>query len=401
MPKSIKKSNKFLLALGVLFFSLFFLSLKKEAYALTQPTRVELEGEPGQVLSGTLELYNEQEREITFYLSYQNFEARGETGSPSFLEYDNTGLASWIKTAESATLQPKERVEFPYEIQIPQGTEAGTYLAAVFFGNTPAEADQAGQVTIGTKLGTLMFLTLPGAKVEGAGVIEYGTKDGKGFFAHIPVDLFYRFSNDGAVKIMPSGNIEIKSMFGKNVANLDANASRGNILPNSIRRFEIVWNEIGQDNVTKKDQKKDSVKLPENGKVGFFDAVKIQLKNFAIGKYTANLKLTYGEEQKTENKQASFWIIPWQLLVLVIGGLLLIIIIIKTIMKRHNKKLIEKVKRETLAAQKVTITSTETIKADPVEKEKVEEAEEPKEVEEKTEETAVEENGPTPINPAQ
>ncbi len=359
MPKSVKKYNKLLLVLGVVLFSLVSFSLKNRAYALTQPTKVEIDGEPGKVLTGTLELYNEQEQEITFYLSYQNFEARGEGGSPSFLDYDGTGLASWIKTAQSVTLKPKERIEFPYEIQIPQDMEPGTYLAAIFFGNTPPQAMEGGQVTIGTKLGTLLFLNLPGAKVEGAGVTEFSTEGGN-FFSYLPLNLFYRFSNNGALKVMPFGSIDIKCLFGRTVGTLDANISKGNVLPNSVRKFVITWDRLKQDNVNEKEDKTEEVKMEPGQKLSFFDAVKVQIKNFTFGKYTATLNVNYGDNLSA-TKETSFWVIPWQLLSLVIVALVLIIMIFRGMMKRHNKKLIEKIKKETLNSQQVTIAPTESI----------------------------------------
>ena len=91
----------------------------------------------------------------------------------------------------------------------------------------------------------------------------------------------------------------------------------------------------------------------------------MQKENFAIGKYTANLDLDYSDgDKKTASSQTSFWVIPWQLLTLVIGALIIAIIIISLITKRHNKKLIERVKKETLVAQSVTIAPTETVKED-------------------------------------
>lgn len=359
MPKSIKKYNKFLIILGVVLFSLAPFSTRNRAYALTQPTKVEIDGEPGKVFSGTLELYNEQEQEITFYLSYQNFEARGEGGSPAFLDYDGTGLASWIRTAQNITLKPKERIEFPYEIQIPQDTEPGTYLAAIFFGNTPPQAMEGGQVTIGTKLGTLLFLNLPGATVEGAGVTEFSTEGGN-FFSYLPLNLFYRFSNNSVLKVMPFGSVDIKCIFGKTVGTLDANLSKGNVLPNSVRKFVITWDRLKQDNVNEKEGKTEEVTVKPGEKLSFFDAVKVQMKNFAFGKYTATLNVKYGENLSA-TKETSFWVVPWQLLSLVIAALVLIIIIFKSMMKRHNKRLIEMVKKETLISQQVTIEPTESI----------------------------------------
>lgn len=384
MPKSIKKLNRSVTFLSGLFLSILMVMSGKQAYALTlSPTRLDVSGDPGQTLAGELEIYNEQDREMTFYVSAQNFEARGETGSPYFLPEKDTGLASWIKSAESIVVGPKERIKFPYEITIPQGTDGGGYFAAIFFATNPPTPEEGGQVTIGSKVGTLVFLNVSGDAPEGAGIIEFGTKDGK-ILPYLPITLFYRFSNDGARKVMPLGAIEINNMLGNKSAVLDANASQGNVLPGSVRRFEITWSQLNEDTVSSKDKVADkNIIMPKEGeKIGFFQAVKMQKENFAIGKYTADLNLSYGDS-KTATSQASFWVIPWQLLTLVIGALIVAIIIISLITKRHNKKLIERVKRETMAAQNVTIAPTEEVKKK----------------EEKTE--IRQEEKPEPINPVE
>ena len=389
LPKTIKKLNRSKLVLSIIFLSIFYIFLGKEAYALTlSPPRLEVSGDPGQTLVGELEIYNEQDGEMTFYVSAQNFEARGETGSPYFLPYDETGLASWIFSQDSITIGPKERTKLPYEIVIPQDAEPGGYFASIFFATSPQVPEEAGQVTIGSKVGTLVFLNISGDTLEGAGVIEFNTKGGN-TFPYLPVTLYYRFPNDGARKLMPLGNIEIKNMFGNLAANLDANKSKGNVLPGSVRRFETTWNMLGEDTKNQEGLEKIAV-LEEGEKLSFFDAVKVQKDNFAIGKYTAGLSLKYGDNETASN-QVSFWIIPWQILSLVVGALILLIIIIKLMMKRHNKKLIEQVKKETLAAQKVTIAPTEKV-------EEKKETEEVKSEPEKTEEIAIEEK-PEAINP--
>lgn len=215
LPKYIKKLNRSSLVIGVLFFSVFYLFTGKQARALTlSPPRLEVSGDPGQTLVGELEVYNEQESEITFYVSTQNFEARGETGSPYFLPYDGTGLASWIFSQDSITIGPKERIKFPYEIVIPQDAEAGGYFASIFFATSPQVSEESGQVTIGSKIGTLVFLNVSGDAPEGAGIIEFNAK-GKDTFAYLPITMYYRFSNDGARKLMPLGNIEIKKYVWK------------------------------------------------------------------------------------------------------------------------------------------------------------------------------------------
>ena len=115
--------------------------------------------------------------------------------------------------------------------------------------------------------------------------------------------------------------------------------------------------------------------------------LKMQISNFAIGKYTANLSLKYGEDQTTSTKQAVFYVIPWQLLVLVLGGLIILITIIKISSKRHNERLTEKIKKEIMDEQKKTAPKA------PKEEKTAEK--------DTSEEVAPQKDGPQPLNPAQ
>lgn len=356
-----KNCPKSILVLTLFFFSLFYIFSKQSIYALTVPTRLEIEGDPGQTLYHELEIYNESDREVTYYISAQNFEARGETGSPYFLKDTSTGLASWIISAESVVVGPKERIKFPYQIKIPQDAQGGGYFASIFFGTTPPTPENDGEVSLGSKTGTLIFLNVSGDALEKAGIIEFKTKGGN-IFSYLPITMYYRFSNDGGRKLIPVGAIDIKCLFGKTVATLDANSSKGNVLPNSVRRFELVWNKLNQNNVIEKGNIENNELIAGNQdfKVGFFKAVKMQINNFAIGKYTANLNLKYGDN-KTSEKQLVFWVIPWQILTLIVSALVLLITVIKGMVKRYNKKLTEKVKEETLTSQRVNIIPTETV----------------------------------------
>ena len=356
-----KNCPKSILVLTLLFFSLFYIFSKQSIYALTVPTRLEIEGDPGQTLYHELEIYNEGDQEVTYYISVQNFEARGETGSPYFLRDTSTGLASWVFSADSIVVGPKERIRFPYQIKIPQDAKGGGYFASIFFGTTPPISENDGEVSLGSKTGTLIFLNISGETLEKAGIIEFKTKGGN-IFSHLPITMYYRFSNDGGRKLIPVGAIDIKCLFGKTVATLDANSSKGNVLPNSVRRFEVVWNKLNQNNVIGKGNSENNELITKNqdNKVGYFDAVKMQMNNFAIGKYTANLNLKYGDN-KTSASQIVFWVIPWQIITLIIVVLILLIVITKTIMKKYKKRIIEKVKKESLTSQRVTITPTERV----------------------------------------
>src|SRR3989338_8239771 len=83
------------------------------------PARIEIGGDPGQTLSGEIEIINEENSNKTYYTSYENFEPRGDSGAPYFVGA-KTGLATWIKTTPSVQINKGDRKFIPYTISIPK-----------------------------------------------------------------------------------------------------------------------------------------------------------------------------------------------------------------------------------------------------------------------------------------
>ncbi|MFN7088889.1 MAG: hypothetical protein ACK4NX_03710, partial [Candidatus Paceibacteria bacterium] len=281
-----------------------FVFLTERVFALTiSPVKMEIAGDPGQTLEGQLELFNEQDETKTFYSSTANFEARGESGAPYFLPETNTGLASWIKIQESVVLKKGERQTIPFSIKIPQGTEAGGYFAAIFWGTSPPQAQEGGQIALGGKLGMLILLSVTGETKQSGGLLDLKLLEGGRVVNSLPVVFAYRFSNDGRERIKPVGELKIKNIFGVTSAVLDANKSEGNVLPGSIRKFTVLWHSRGQKigDLTKMEELELMTRITEEGKEkkGFFETAGNQWRNFAFGLYTAKLNLAYGKDNKT------------------------------------------------------------------------------------------------------
>lgn len=275
-----------------------------QARALTiSPVKMEISGDPGQTLQGELVLFNEQNETKTFYSSIENFEARGEAGAPFFLP-EKVGLATWIKTEEQVALEPKEEKTVPYSIVIPQNTEPGGYFAAILWGTTPSLVNEGGQVTVGGRLGALILLKVSGAVEEGGGLLDFGAQ--QKFFSSLPVTFAYRFNNTGGDRVVPKGEIAIKNLFGFTSATLPANEKEGSVLPKSTRQFEVIW---------------ASAETPKDG---FWSAVKAQWSEFRFGWYTAKVNLVAGTANQILTDKYNFFIIPWQLLLIILAILAII-----------------------------------------------------------------------------
>jgi hypothetical protein len=77
-------NNKSILALFIVVVAgLFFCSNNVYALSLT-PVRIEITGNPGDNVSKEITLINENDGDETYYSSFANFEASGDTGNPSF-----------------------------------------------------------------------------------------------------------------------------------------------------------------------------------------------------------------------------------------------------------------------------------------------------------------------------
>jgi hypothetical protein len=325
----INKSLPYYLALLILFF------FARDAYALTiTPIRIEVSGNPGQVLTENITLTNEQKTPTTFYSSFANFEAQGESGNPSFTDATQD-LASWMSTDASIHLDPNESKTVKVKIIIPNDAEPGGHFAAAFFGTFPSSSNTA-QVGIGAKTGALILLSVNGSVKEAGGLLDFSTKDHKIFYNTLPVSFVYRFKNDGGDRIKPVGKITMHDLVYLPADRIDANPSQGNILPGSTRRFEVEWLMNGRS--------KEYV-APSGAVARFFDQAGYQFKNFAVGPYFARVNLLYGTEGLHVTKTAFFFVFPWQMLLVLIVILFAIWWIGRKLLRRYNRHIIKKARQ--------------------------------------------------------
>ena len=99
--------------------SVFFVH---QASALTvSPAKIEVAGDPGSVLKGTIRVYNEQEKEQTLYTSFENFEPNDDSGTPRFIGAEG-GLATWFTAEPTLTVGAAEETELTYRISIPMAS---------------------------------------------------------------------------------------------------------------------------------------------------------------------------------------------------------------------------------------------------------------------------------------
>ncbi len=319
----MQKYSLFASRLKVATFALALVASMYSASALTiSPARIELNADPGTTITNEFTIINEQDAEQTFYTSVENFEAQGESGTPNFT-VSKEGFAGWVTVTDKITLKKNEKVKVQFAVNVPKDADAGGHFAAIFLSTVPP-ATKGGEVSVGAKVGMLMLLRVSGDIKEGGGALSFALKGDGHFATRLPINFVYRFNNTGNDRVNPVGNVIIKNMLGMETIRLNANPATGNVLPNSTRRFDVVW---GSEQA-----------LPESA--SFWSHVKYEFNNFAFGFYFANLSITFGASGSSNNS-LSFFVLPWHLLVVVFAVIIAVFLFLRASLKRYNKFIIQ------------------------------------------------------------
>lgn len=310
----------FLFSLGLTF------PLKTWALSVS-PVRIEFSGNPGESIISKIKVINTEPITKTYFTNIYNFEAAGdESGNPTF-KVVKTDLATWVKVQDAVTLGPNESRVLPFSVSIPSTAEPGGYFAAIFLTENPTETNADNFVSLGSQVGSLLLLRVNGDIKEGADILEFGNNRAISFYNALPITFYYRFQNSGQDRVKPLGDIVIRNAFGKIVKTLPANKDDGNILPQSIRRFENTWGPLNEQ-------------LPKS----FWSQVKYEWKNFAMGPYSVKLNLGFSGSSGMHGITAgtSVWVLPWQLMLVEFMVLVISFFSGRFLVLRYNRWIIRR-----------------------------------------------------------
>ena len=295
-----------------------------DALTLSPPT-ADTSAKPGETVKLTAKLYNEGDNAVSINPTVFSFRSSGEDGQPDF--YDDKsglGLQSWITPPQAFVLAPKERQTLIVNIAVPLGADPGGHYAAIFWGSDSPRVEGTG-ASIQGKIAMLILVNVEGKVTDDTKIIEFGVKNG--FLTHLPAEFLARFQNNGTVHVHPAGEVTVRNMLGRRSAVLPFNIqpSTGNVLPKSIRRFDLTWSKNAIESGASEWSK--------------------EWNNFALGRYTAKLTAAYGTENKTVTATAVFWVFPW--MVMIVGAVVLIafLLVLALLIRSYNRHIINKYAR--------------------------------------------------------
>lgn len=285
------------------------------------PPVLNLTANPGQTLNTQVSLRDISSSALIVTGEVNDFVASGEDGTPKILldesEPNPYSLKDWVAPLPELTLQPRQIENLPVTINVPADAAPGGYYGVIRFTATPPELEGQG-VSLSASLGALVLLRVSGDVQESLTIEEFSvSRNGTAgtLFESMPIQFIERIKNTGSVHLQPAGQVTITDMFGKKIAAVNVNLPPRNVLPQSIRKFE---------------QSLDSSVLGNK-----------QL----FGRYTADLRVTYGESGKEVLASTTFWVIPYKLIGIAIVGLVIAFIALRIAIRRYNQHIIKKARK--------------------------------------------------------
>ncbi len=266
------------------------------------PTIYDMTANRGQMWQSTVRIINPNPYDLTLSVTPNNFIPKDEDGIPQFLPLTSPTLqketfAEWIQIEQEVTIKAEQTLELPFIIKVPDGATPGGHYAALMISTKPAQPQGNGQVQTSQVISALVFLRVTGDITEQAIIRSFRSAD---YFLSKPETRFdIRIENKGNIHMQPQGEIKIYNMWGKERGTIPINQQTmlGNVLPQSVRKFSFDWSSDWSIS--------------------------------DIGRYTAEVTLAYGkEERQFLSSDTAFWIIPWKIILalfLVVGGLIAVV----------------------------------------------------------------------------
>ena len=304
-----------LIFLGILAF-LPSAALAQDSLTLTvTPPLFKINLGPGDYWASSLKVVNSNPGQQEIFARVVNFVPKGEGGRgdlvPVLEGSTEQTLAEWIEVPQAGTALPAEgSIEIPFSLRIPENASPGGHYAAILLGTEPPEKEEGSVIRVSALISTLLFVEVRGDIVEDGIIRELSTE--KNIYQKPEAELTLRFENRGNVHLQPQGHITIYNMWGRERGEIPINQETqfGNVLPESIRKFEFVW----------------------KGERNFFE----------VGRYKAVATLAFGkEERKNITRETAFWIVPIIPIALIFGATTVAIFIVIWIIRAYIHRILQ------------------------------------------------------------
>ncbi len=278
------------------------------------PVFFDLTAVPDSNLKGVIKIRNNTTSPMSLNVEAKRLE--GDLSGNIALKQDKADTTlSWLKFPNSnVTLPPLEWTEIPFEIQVPKDAAYGYYWAISFTQADKNQNTKTGAVIKGAAaVPILLNVKKAGAKFDGK-LVSF--MPDSGFYEYLPAKLHINFQNTGNVHIKPKGTIFIKDWLGNPVTTIPVNDGQSNILPNSAKIYESIWNDgfvTQEPKIVNGVPKLDKKGNPETQLKIRWD----KILDFRIGRYTAQAIVILSTDTRDIPFEAttSFFVFSWKIVI--------------------------------------------------------------------------------------
>lgn len=302
-------------------YSLFTTSVKAQSVEGLSaiPPRLEITVKPDGVNTQIIKVRNESSTEKNIIITVEDFVVNDDKGTPTIItstKDDNRWAASnWITVSPSSVkLKGGETKSLTLSVMPPANALPGGHYAMVIHSpDSQVSLLNSTGSTIQTKVGTLVYITIPGNIRQNAIVKDFTAPK---FSEFGPIDFKTTIQNLSDVHIRPAGNIAVTNMLGFKTGTIQFNKDGINVFPGKTRDFENQLN-----------------------------------KKWLFGRYKAELSAAYGTAGGIATAVIFFWVIPWRFLILFGTAIIIIVIIVLTLKKKNigekvNEEKVDELEKE-------------------------------------------------------
>lgn len=286
------------------------------------PVRTDLVINPGANQDVTVFIQNISSASENLQVIVNDFQARNdETGAPDLLlngtQSTKHGLKQYVKVlTPNFQLAPNEQKSVVVNVAIPANAPGGGYYGAIRV--APASAVGDKNVNLAASVGALVLVKVPGYITDQLSITSFEVSSASGvstfFLSGKDLKADVRFQNSGNIQEEPFGKIQLKK--GSKVVDsyeINNGEPRGNVLPNSIRKFSTKLNNVG-----------------------------------SFGKYTLIGSFGYGATGQLVSAKTSFYVIPLAIILVALFVLLLVLFAIfglPRIIRKYNQGILRRAGR--------------------------------------------------------
>ena len=278
-----------------------------EGLSAIPPRLEEVKVKADGVITKTIKVRNESNQDKTITVSIEDFVVNDDKGTPTIVssskEDNRWAASSWLTvTPSNIKIKGGETKSLLLTITPPANAlPGGHYAMIVYTPEISGTLNESTGASIQTKVGTLVYITIPGDIKQNAQVKNFSAPS---FSEFGPISFKSTIQNLSDIHIKPAGNIAITNMFGLKTTNIkfnDPGDAGVNIFPGKNRDFT---NELN--------------------------------KKWLFGRYKAELQAAYGTAGGVATAAIFFWVIPWRFLILLATAITIIVVIVMSLKKKSD-----------------------------------------------------------------